>query len=417
MKSASQFNSIAKPNHITISKLLTALENPDNGQHFIHVAGTNGKGSVCAYLQSILTAAGLKTGKFTSPHMLCERERITVDGQMIPQPDFDRIMTSIQTKEQQLFTADSLPTRFEEWLACALVWFKECQCDYSILETGLGGTQDATNVIKNPVMTVITQIALDHTELLGDTIEKIAGEKAGIIKRISGRRGITVAANQSKSALDVLKKAAEKADNLFFITESPTDSRLKDNALSFCYKGIPLQSRMIGKYQAENASAAAECALILGIDKKHIINGIYNAQNPGRFEILSQAPLIIFDGAHNPNGIKALTDTVNSYFKGERLNIIMAFMKEKDADTSLDILAKQLSDYDKSFYAVEVTGNKRCKPSDEVFKKMLSKGFNAKDCKTLKNALETVRLQDRLTIICGSLYLYQEFFEASKSIL
>lgn len=417
MKGTSQFNSIAKPNHVTISKLLNALENPDNGQSFIHVAGTNGKGSVCAYLQSILTSAGLKTGKFTSPHMICERERITVDGQMIPQSDFVRIMGAINKKEQQLFTPDSMPTRFEEWLTCALVWFKECQCDYSILETGLGGTQDATNVIKNPVMTVITQIALDHTELLGDTIEKIAGEKAGIIKRIDNGRGITVSAKQNNAALDVLKKSAENADNLFIAAESPNDSRLKNNVLSFCYKGIKLKSRMIGKYQAENASVAAECALILGTDEKHIISGIYNAQNPGRFEILSKKPLIIFDGAHNPNGIKALTDTVNSYFKGKKLNIIMAFMKEKDSRASLDILAQQLSGYDIRLYAVRVTGNKRSKPSDEVLKEMLSKGFNAVDCQSLNNAFKTAELTDRLTIICGSLYLYQEFFDTVKNKL
>ena len=410
MNQTSQFNSIAKPNHATISKLLKALSNPDRGQRFIHVAGTNGKGSVCTYLQSILTDAGYKTGKFTSPHMLCERERITVDGKSIPQTDFDRIMEKIYSAERSIFDDASLPTRFEEWFACALIWFKECCCDYSVLETGLGGKQDATNVIEAPIMSVITQIALDHTELLGDTLEKIAYEKAGIIKPPSNGKGITVIAKQNKAAFDVLEMCAKKADNRIFTVEAPSLSKINNGLLEFCYKNITLQSRMIGKYQVENASVAAECALILNVDKWHIINGIYNAENLGRFEVLSQEPLIIFDGAHNPNGIRALTDTINSFFGGKKLNIIMAFMKEKDIDGSLDIICEQLKSFQKKFFAVGVSDNKRSAPSDEVYGKMIEKNLCAIDCKTIKNALASADLTDSLTIICGSLYLYNEYF-------
>lgn len=405
-----QFNTIAKPNRETISKLLSALSDPDDGQRFIHIAGTNGKGSVCAYLQSILSDAGYKTGKFTSPHMLCERERITVDGQMIPQTDFDRIMETIHFTEQLIFDENSMPTRFEEWFACALVWFKECNCDYSVLETGLGGRQDATNVIKSPIMTVITQIALDHTELLGGTLEKIAFEKAGIIKPAPNGKGITVLLNQNKAAFDVLEKCAKKANNRIFTVDPPKSSGICDNLLEFCCKDTVFKSRMIGKYQAENAAVAIECASVLGIDKEHIINGILNAKNPGRFEVLSENPPIIFDGAHNPNGIKALTDTVKSYYRGKKLNLIMAFMKEKDIDGSLNILCDELTGFEKKFFAVEVAGNKRSMPSDDVCRKMTEKGFCAINCKTVKNALASAESSDSLTVICGSLYLYSEYF-------
>lgn len=405
------FSAIAAPQHKAIKALLSILNNPQDTMRYIHVAGTNGKGSVCVYLQSILSCAGYKTGKFTSPHMLCERERITINENPIPENEFSRIMKNVKSAAKKIemsyvFTI----TQFELWCACAFCYFHEQNCDYVVLETGLGGNKDATNIIKAPVLSVITRIALDHTELLGTTLVDIAMEKAGIIKNNSN--GHTVVLMQDENVIDVISKVAKENKNTFDVVIPPHQSEFKDGCEIFSYKGISnIKSKMLGIYQIENACCAIECALLLGIDNKDILKGIYTAKNPGRFEILSKKPPIIFDGGHNQNGINALADSLNRYFPGESLNIIISFMHGKNIEESIDTLKQKLGGRDIRFYVVEVGNNPRAEKSNIITDILKEKGLIVENSKTLLNALKAVKSSNNLTVICGSLYLYSEFFE------
>lgn len=416
MKNNNSFTAIARPDHEAIRKLLSLLGNPQNGMKFIHIAGTNGKGSVCAYIQSILTDAGFVTGKFISPHMLDERERISIDGKLISPDDFDSLMEKVQAVANHIETDSGLTaTQFELWCACAFCYFKENRCDFVVLETGLGGRQDATNIIEEPVITVITRIALDHTELLGSTLSEIAKEKSGIIKRCKAQ-GHTITVEQDKSVLDVIAAAAKEKDNKFTVVTPPSCSEFSNGCEIFSYNGISdIKSRMLGEYQRENAACAVECALALGIDIKHILNGIYNASNPGRFEILSKSPVIVFDGAHNQNGIKSMAESLNKYFPGNKFNFIIAFMHGKNIKASVDTVKSVLGDVNMRFYAVKVTNSPRAEKSSVIYEILKNNGLEAYDSKTLKAALNAAVFDDRITVICGSLYLYNDFFEVFKS--
>lgn len=416
MKNNNSFTAIARPDHEAIRKLLSFLGNPQNGMRFIHIAGTNGKGSVCAYLQCILTDAGFITGKFISPHMLDERERISIDGEMISMSDFDSLMEKVKAAANHI-AADSgiTVTQFELWCACAFCYFKENSCDFVVLETGLGGRQDATNIIEEPVITVITRISLDHTELLGSTLSEIAKEKSGIIKRCK-TQGHTITVEQDKAVMDVISAAARAKDNKFTVVTPPSCSEFSNGCETFSYNGISdIKSRMLGEYQKENAACAVECALALGIDSKHILSGIYNATNPGRFEILSKSPVIVFDGAHNQNGIKAMAESLNKYFPGNKFNFIISFMRGKNIKASVDAVKSVLGDVNMRFYAVEVKNTPRAEKSSVIYEILKNDGLEAFDSKTLKAALNAAVSDDRITVICGSLYFYNDFFEVFKS--
>lgn len=416
LKNDNTFNSIAKPNHQAIKMLLNLLGNPQQNMKYIHVAGTNGKGSVCAYLQSILTDAGYVTGKFISPHMIDERERISINGENICVNDFEMIMDKVKAAQQRIEAESEMKlTQFELWCACAFICFKEKNCDYVVLEIGLGGRQDATNVIDEPVLSVITRIALDHTELLGNTLVEIAREKCGIIKERKCY-GHTITVEQNNDVLKLIKSYAQKKKNKCTIVTSPSKSVFTDGCEFFSYKDLPyVKSRMLGGYQKENASCAIECALALGIDKRYILSGIYNAKNPGRFEILSKKPLIVFDGAHNQNGIESMAKTLNKYFPGNKFNFIIAFMHGKNIIDSINTIKSIVCPDNMRFYAVEIKNNPRSEKSSVIYDILTNEGFEAYDAKTLKNALDTVVFKDRITVICGSLYLYSDFFDVFNS--
>lgn len=409
MEDKKAFSSIAKPQQKTIRAILQLLENPQNSLKVIHVAGTNGKGSVCTYLRSILTNAGYKTGLFTSPHMLNECERISVDGVPISKKAFSVVTEKILSAVDCLFNNDEdKPTQFELWTVAAFCYFNDCKCDYIILETGLGGTRDATNVITNPIMTVITRIALDHTEFLGNTLPEIAKEKAGIIKK-SKYGGCTITISQSDEILNVIHDAAQKNDNEFITVIPPENSVFAENCEIFNYKNIKnIKSSMIGIYQKENAALAVECALKLNIKKEHILKGIYEAKNIGRFEILNKYPTIIFDGAHNADGMKALSMSLKRYFPNKNINFIIGFMRSKDISSAI----RFLKDFDSVFYTVEVQNNPRAKKSSDLCKLFKSENLDCIDAKCMKKALSLALNKQSVTIICGSLYLYHDYFDA-----
>lgn len=332
-----------------IKTLLEILGNPQNNIKIIHVAGTNGKGSCSAMLASILKSEGYKTGLFTSPHLLSYNENFTINGENIS----DKHLASLIKKIKPLtLTMNEKPTEFELMTAIALLYFKEECCDFVILEVGLGGKLDSTNVITSPLLSVITKIGLDHTKYLGNTIEKIAYEKAGIIKN----KVPCILMSQCKEVENIIKSICLQSKSTLYISEpkeiKALDITIKDS--TFNYKNISnLTLPLVGTHQIENATLVLKIIEVLqtlgvNISNTSVKNGFINTQWPGRFEIVDKSPLFIVDGAHNIDGINTLTSTIGTLFKGQKLIFIIAVMKDKDYKNMIS----KLVPYAHSFIAV-----------------------------------------------------------------
>ncbi len=424
-KFANSFQAIARLRLEGIRCLMKHLGNPQDDLKFIHIAGTNGKGSVCNFLQCIFSDAGYRTGRYTSPNLVSVCERISVDGVLISDEDINRILSIVEDAAVKVKDEiGELPTQFEIWTAAAFCYFKEQCCDMVILETGLGGTRDATNVISAPVASVITSIDIDHTEYLGDTIEQIAAEKAGIIKAPADRDfGLTVSAPQQPDAEKVLTKVCAEQNNRLIFAGLPlakdtvnfheifdyttSDGKVFENVEC----GIP------GFYQPQNAALAIETAYSLGICEKHIKSGIKAAKNPGRFEILSHDPVVIYDGAHNKNGMTALAKCLNRYFPvWNGATFIMAFMGDKDISGELEILKNQGLLENSEIFAVKVKNNPRAAETSMVCDCAKALGIDAIPYSDLKDAYLAALSIGKPTILCGSLYLYKDLDKVLKSI-
>jgi dihydrofolate synthase/folylpolyglutamate synthase len=285
-----------------IRKFLKLINNPEKDLKIIHVAGTNGKGSVCAMISSVLDEAGFKVGMFTSPHLVKINERIRFDNELISDEDFKRIADFIYETEKK--NNVSL-TFFETLTAMAFIYFNERKLDYAVIETGMGGRLDATNVSK-PVISVITNIGLEHRDVLGNTIKDIAKEKAGIIKNNS-----TVVTSAKGKALSIIKKIANKKNSRLIIAK-----RLKN-----------IELNLKGDYQIENASTAVAALRELKIPEKHVLEGLKRVCWPGRFEFIKKN--ILLDCAHNPDGVKALVKSMKELHYNN-LIVILSVMKDKN---------------------------------------------------------------------------------------
>ncbi|SFG74607.1 bifunctional folylpolyglutamate synthase/dihydrofolate synthase [Oribacterium sp. WCC10] len=332
--------------------LMHALGDPQEKLRFIHIAGTNGKGSTCSMLRSILTEAGFKTGLYISPHLDAFNERISMDGLDISDEDL-RLMAA-RVREAALKLKEE-PTDFELITAMALSWFKENNCDLVVLEVGMGGRLDATNVIPSPIVAAIMSIGLDHTEVLGDTFEKIASEKAGIIKPGAD----LVVLDQTESVIDVITetfntvnhKKADLCDKestpAKLVITSPAELKLHSRSLKgqcFDYRDFKdLRLPLLGAYQLGNVSAVLDiisCLNLRGIpvsdEAVHI--GLAKSKWPGRFELLSEDPVLIIDGAHNPDGVEALVDSINAFLPDQKICFVMGVMKDKDYHEMLKLI-------------------------------------------------------------------------------
>jgi dihydrofolate synthase/folylpolyglutamate synthase len=337
--------------------LLDELGGPHLRQRFIHVAGTSGKGSTCAFLSSILSGAGLRTGLFISPVVRDFNERIQVNGVSISNDELALLTAAIAEAVPRIQTRGCRkPTFFELITALAFLYFNERKCDITVLETGLGGRLDATNVIKTPVVSAITNIGLDHTEVLGDTVELIAAQKAGIIKD----NGTVVLYSQSESVHRVIEDSCRQHAAQLKI--APVDTaevkRLSLDGLAFRYGGFDnLELATPGVYQVKNAAMAVTIAetLIekgLQIDASSIIAGLKSTRFPGRFELLQKNPAVIVDGAHNPQKAAALMQSLNALFPGKKISFVIGILSDKDHETVLR-LALPLA---KRFYAISPPG-------------------------------------------------------------
>lgn len=321
-----------------------ALGDPQENLHYVHIAGTNGKGSACVMTQSILTAAGFRTGLYISPHLDQFNERISIDGETISDADLRRLAARVRAAAE---TLGEEPTDFEMITAMAFCYFEEQHCDLVVLEVGMGGRLDATNVISHPEVCAIMHIGLDHTEFLGDTVEKVAAEKAGILKPGAD----CVLYHQLPGVMEVVQKRfadvnPDAAARL--VTTDPTAFTARTRTIDgqvFDYRARRhLRIQLLGNYQMENAMAVLDIIDCLqrrgfGISENAIRAGLARASWPGRFEVLSRDPLLIVDGAHNPNGVEALVDTIRAYFPDQKINFVMGVMKDKDYHTMLRLIA------------------------------------------------------------------------------
>ena len=376
-----------------MQKLAVLTGNPEKKLRFIHVAGTNGKGSTCAMLESIYRAAGLRVGLFTSPHLVSFRERIQINRQLIPQDEIIRLVSEIQPLLKN-FPADNHPTMFEVVTVMALKHFTEQKCDLVIWETGLGGRLDATNIV-TPLASVITNIAFDHTEWLGNTLAKIAAEKAGIIKP-----GVpVVTAEEQPEPLAVIEKVAREKNAP--LTKVNSEFRIQNSELP-----------LLGEHQKHNAALALTTVEILQkqipVSEKQIEDGLKNVSWPGRLHLVeSGAQKILLDGAHNVAGAETLRAALEKDFAGVRPVFIFGALADKKWPEICRILAPLAA----KVFTVPVASS-RTAAADE-----LAESFRAASPKLaavvkpdLIGALIACK-NEPFVVITGSLYLIGEALE------
>jgi len=318
----------------TVRNLLRYLGDPQKQLKFVHVAGTNGKGSTTAMIASIAAAAGIRTGRYTSPAVFCEREKYAVNGEWISESEFAACIENISAAAARM-AADglALPTRFEMETALAILHFAGSGCELAVLETGMGGETDATNVIENTLVCVLTAIGMDHTRFLGNTLEEIAAKKAGIIKH--GSR--VVLEKQSDAVRAVISAACIRKGAELVVTD-PAGIELMQSGISgqrFHYQNMEFDLPLAGRFQLDNAAAAIEAAICLrdwgcGISDEAIVSGLKNTAWPGRLQQIHAAPDIFIDGAHNPNAAVRLAEAIPQLWPNRELICIMGVLADKD---------------------------------------------------------------------------------------
>ena len=400
-----------KPGLERIKELCKRLGDPQDSLKFIHVAGTNGKGSFCSMTESVLRAAGYKTGLYTSPYIRFFNERMCVNGQPIANDELAEITEYVRPFADAM--ADK-PTEFELITAVAFEYFKRNGCDVVVLEAGMGGRLDSTNIIKTPLLSVITGIALDHVAFLGDTVEKIALEKAGIIKE-----GIPVIfGGEDRSAEAVIASVAKERGSEFSCVDysllSGLESTLEGSRFDFGdHKNISIS--LLGLYQPRNAAAVLSAIDILrrgGLDipEDAVKCGLSLARWAGRFEVISKDPLIIFDGAHNAQGIDSAVRSVKHYFKDRKVYILTGVLKDKDYQT----IASRLSEIGSRAF-VMTPDSPRALPSEEYAEVLGSYGVDATAFGSIKDAFSAAReaaQKDGVPLVClGSLYVYVDLID------
>lgn len=404
---ANSFQAVARLGLESISLLLSYLGNPQDNLKCVHVAGTNGKGSVCSFLSCILTDAGYKTGKYISPNMIDVTERISIDGKDISMSEFENIMQTVKPAAEKVKAElGDYPTQFELWTAAAFVYFSNSNCDICVIEVGLGGERDATNVISAPLLSIITSISMDHMGYLGDTISDIAKAKAGIIKNSCP----VVTFMQSEEIISVLElECQNKHASKLIIADKATTFEPYNGHEVISYKGIEAKLGICGAFQPQNASLAIEAALLLGVDPKHIASGLYRARNMGRFEIRSfEQKTLVIDGAHNDDGMSVLMASLEKYFGTTKCTFIMGMMEDKEKSGIISHI-KSSTMCPTQIFTVTVKDNPRAMDAESLSKLLCENGLNALPCSDLSEALSCVSTD--VCVICGSLYLYKDLSE------
>ncbi len=401
-----------KPGLEVITALLDEMGNPQREFKIIHVAGTNGKGSVCAMIESVLRASGFKTGLYTSPHLLRFNERFRVSGKEIPDADLERLIADVDAAEKRLSTRPA--TFFELSTAAAFEHFKRSGVDYAVIETGMGGRWDATNVVQ-PVISVITRIALDHTGYLGADLEKIAWEKAGIIKEgapvICGPMPVETEAVIYQEAAGKKVPILGSEEAVFFQTLETrrTDQLVDIEASGQGYRNVRLP--LGGSYQLENCGIAVaaleDLSDIEGI-RLQMKRGLEQVKWPGRFQSLSMKPPILFDGAHNPNGAENLAKTMDEIFPRFSNGFVFGFMKDKDVAGILKNLAPAVE----KAWAVTLPGE-RAMSAGKIADVGKTAGIDIEPLDDFQPAVDWLEAgKKRLLCFTGSLFMAGELKKA-----
>lgn len=400
-----------KPGLERTNELCEKLGHPEKDLKFIHVAGTNGKGSFCSMLSSVLQSAGYKTGLYTSPYIRFFNERMQINGEPISDAELAEITSLVRP------VADGMtdrPTEFELITAIAFEYFRRNGCDVVVLEAGMGGRLDSTNVIREPLLSVITGIALDHTAFLGDTVEKIAAEKAGIIK--DGRPVLW--GGEDKTAEKVIREACARMGSEMLAVEhgklSVKQATLDGTRFDFGeMKDINIS--LLGTYQPKNACAVLSAIDVLNkygfsVPDNAVREGLSAARWQGRFEIISREPLVIFDGAHNPQGIDAAADSVKRYFGDRKIYALTGVLRDKD----YKYIAKRLSEIACRAF-VMTPDNPRALSAREYAAELEANGVVCTAYDTLEKAFVSAKEQaalDGVPLVClGSLYTYAEIIK------
>lgn len=327
----------------SIRALLKELGNPEKGLKVIHVAGSNGKGSTSAFTASILRAAGYRTGLYTSPHLCDIRERFRVNGHWIPKPDLVRLAKRVLAGCAKVRRPlGHSPTHFEALTALAFLWFRERNVDWAVLEVGLGGRLDATNAIEDPKLCLIAPVSLEHQEILGRDVRKIAGEKAGILKA-----GCFSASWQTdpKAARVIEKKASDLSAPLAL---EGMNYRFRGSPQGFDWEGLGFREHFVlgkaGTFQTGNAALAVAGvrmleALDIHVGHSVVQKGLSWSRWPGRFEVISRKPLVLLDGAHNPAAAEVLAEALARKYRGKRWVVLNGFLADKEIEKIVPDLA------------------------------------------------------------------------------
>ena len=391
----------------SIRNLLKRLDDPQKKLKFIHVAGTNGKGSVCAYLSGALKCGGYRVGRYLSPTIFEYRERIQVNDRMITKEALRRLLGKIKAVcEEMVGEGLPHPTAFEVETALGFLYFCEKNCDIVVLETGMGGALDATNIVENTVLCVFASISRDHMQFLGNSLEEIAAQKAGILKPGAA----AVSAPQPESVRLVLQ---ERADHLHLPITFVDPDLIRDRKYGlekqrFSYQNYKrIEITLAGKYQLENAALALEAMNALAkrgfaVSEENLRKGFRETKWPGRFTVVQKHPLFIVDGAHNEDAAKRLAESIEFYFTNKRIIYIMGVLRDKEYEKIIDLTAR----YAESVITVTTPNNPRALPAYELACAVSGVCPNVTAVDSLEEAVEMSSLlagKDDCVIAFGSL--------------
>lgn len=397
-----------------INSLLKAVGNPEKSLKFVHIAGTNGKGSMAQMFSEIFIDAGYKTGLFTSPYIVEYNDRIQVNGQNIPNEELELISDKIRPIVEKL-SGDTDFSQFEITQAVAFLYFSKMKCDVVVLETGVGGLLDSTNVIENPLVSVIGSVSFDHTAVLGDTLEQIAFQKAGIIKP---HCPCVLSAGNDMSVVKTVREKAMETESQLVIPNLYLCKAEKWDIFGcqFAYKGEKYSTSMGGLHQISNAITVIEAikfpAEHMKITLENIKNGLKKATVPARVEVISKSPLTILDGGHNPDGMKALAKILETVPQSPKIAII-GMLKEKNVQNAV----KELVGIVDKFICVD--GYYPLEMSKHELKEIVESVGGKAEVSTLplKELIKSTQSQNLngLTLICGSLFLASKVLTMDNS--
>ena len=385
-------------------ELMERIGNPERSLRFVHIAGTNGKGSTLEYISNALIMSGYRTGQFTSPYVTHYADRIRIDNTEIDETALCEICGFVKSR-----IADRQYSQFEITMAIAMLWYEREKCDVVVLETGIGGLLDSTNVIPPPLLSVITSISLDHTAILGNTVGEIAAQKAGIIK--SGSAVVLSADNGE----DAYRTVADKAEREGAVLICPRKADISVESVgaegcSFAYCGRAYRTAMAGVHQVYNAVTAIEACRHLGhigfdISDDNIKRALAETTVRARVQFIDGTPPVIVDGGHNPDGVRALCEALKRDVQGRKIYAVVGMVDSKDYEQCL----KMIADISERLFTVEGFAP-NCVPSHELAQ---TAGEMAEAVGGLGDALAMARRlaleNGGIVAVCGSLYLASEY--------